>query len=104
MAKKKIKFSKGDWTVAKDKSILYIYSQPQGLWRTICNISTHKTTHKQEKIDNAHLISASPDMYEILLELNKDLKEESENDGLSNIGKAFWDKVKKAIAKAEGKK
>jgi len=94
----KPKHTPGEWKVdAFEEGRVWVKAEEE----LICKVVA--TEKHETELANAYLLSASPDMYEILLELDKDLKEDNEDGNMSNIGKAFWDKVKKAITKAEGK-
>ncbi len=86
-------YTKGEWKVVKDGNFRDIIAEKG---KVIASVSKYHYPDQFE--DNAHLIAASPEMYEALKELLA---------GLNNPRPVFlresMDKCEKALLKAEGK-
>ncbi len=73
------------------------YSIENGVaWGFVAELGCHEDTEK-----NAHLISAAPDMFNILLEMVDYSSEVNNGSGLIDDDK-IWEKVDRALAKARG--
>ena len=88
-------YSKGEWKVnCGIRANGELIATTEALKRNLTKDGYNAT----EEIANAHLISAAPDMYEAL----KDLQKAIEN-GKERIGAGRWFNLDNALAKAEGK-
>lgn len=88
------KFTKGPWKVLLDEPKNQYWDKggsvySENLGQKICDVST-LSMHKEA---NAHLIAASPDMFEVLDSLEND-------DG--SIPEFLWDMRNKVLARARG--
>ena len=90
-------YTKGEWKRLKENPTVIIAQFQTGGVKQIAKIYESVVYSTNEA--NAYLISAAPEMYEAL----KDLQKAIEN-GKERIGAGRWFNLDNALAKAEGKK
>jgi len=96
-----MEYTKGEWKVAHEYNVAVGNRGVASCGGYTSNMSdADKIT--QENIANAHLISASPDMYEALKEILPENTGYMESMSWESYNKAIK-QIRQALAKAEGK-
>jgi hypothetical protein len=93
-------YTKGEWKVKDDRPHFSIQVGRQN----IASISSLNNMLNDEKLANAHLIAAAPEMYEALRELSEITHDLGLGDGTPDPQiEASNKKARQALAKAEGR-
>ena len=86
--------TKGNWEFKDNGNTLTILAPQKGPVRQYVGL-VYDTENEEERVANAQLISAAPEMYEAL--------ENIENDA-NQVPKHVWGMITKALKKARGEK
>ena len=84
------KFTKGPWDIEIGCSQAFVTTENKFIHESIVDIATG---NRDERVANAHLIAAAPEMYEMLEHINLTLGDEYSDE---------LDKIEVILAKARG--
>src|SRR5690554_4373697 len=96
------RFAQGEWTVNEKIMVAVNCGKKHIALVNIYNDGTDKSVLKDECLANAHLISAAPDMYRALQNINQAIIDSNNEIELADAVTALCHDISQVLAKADG--